>query len=268
MVFFKSLLFSFIIYYCLCVEEVQFTVGKISLPSAPCAPTSGQYSFDIEGEFSAEVFLSDEIYIDMLLPNNTKAKCNPYGKNSFTPSKLHCSLDICFNPLNSSKIMLPLTPPKLDKYKIQKWEEIIGAEDGKSNLVAENAECFPKETNTFIQTSLTSKGCSGTKNTFSINGEWKDQEDLPTLSFDFQIRIDNANKDIAKCNLKIENIKQIDCSFDGEGDIQFEEKYFLGFLNVYKMEKTESSIHVDKCLGSSFLFLNFFLLSLSVLLLF
>ena len=136
------------------------------------------------------------------------------------------------------------------------------------NIVERNVQCLPKESNTFIPKSLTSKGCSGTRNTFSINGEWKDQEDLPTLSFDFQIRIDNANKDIAKCNLKIENIKQIYCSFDGEGDIQFEEKYFLGYVNAYKMEKTESSIHVDKCLGSSFLFLNFFLLSLSVLLLF
>ena len=264
MVCFKSLLFSFIIYFCLCVEEVQFTVGKISLPNTPCAPTSGQYSFDIEGEFSAEVFLSDEIYIDMLLPNNTKAKCNPYGKNSFTPSKLHCSLDICFNPLNSSKIMLPITPPNLDKYKIQKWEEIIGAEDGKSNLVTENAECFPQETNTFIKASLTSKGCSGTKNIFSINGEWKNQDKLPSLNFNFKIRIDNDNKDIAECIFENKNIKQFDCSFDGEGDIQFKGKYFQGFLTTYKLENT-TLIHVEKCLKSSYLFLNVSLLSLVVI---
>jgi hypothetical protein len=267
MVFFKILLFSFLIYYCLCVEEIQFSVRKVSLPKSPCAPTSGQYSFDIEGEFSAEVFLSDEIYIDMALPNNTKAKCNPYGKNSFTPSKLHCSLDICFNPLNSSKIMLPLTPPQLDKYKIQKWEEIIGAEDGKSNLVSENAECFPKETNTFIQTSLISKGCSGTKNIFSINGDWENQNKLPSINFNFKIRIDNDNKDIAECRLENKNLKQFECSFDGEGDIKFEEKYFQGFLNSYKLENT-SSIHVDRCLKSSYLFLNLNVLILLVFFLF
>jgi len=267
MVCFKLLLFSILIYYGLCVEEIQFTVKKLSLPQPPCTPTSGQYFFDIEGEFSAEVFLNDEISIDMLLPNNTKAKCNPYGKNSFTPSKFHCSLDTCLNPLNSSKIMLPLTHPNLDKYKIQKWEEIIGAEDGKSNLVAENVECFPNETNTFIQTSLTSKGCSGTKNTFSINGDWKNQDKLPSINFNFKIRIDNVNKDIAECRLENKNIKQFDCSFDGEGDIKFVDKYFQGFRTAYKLENT-SSIHVDKCLKSAYIFLNLSLLSLLIFFLF
>jgi hypothetical protein len=266
--YFISYIFFALICNSLCVEEVQFTVTKISTSIVACISLTGKYSFDIEGEFSGKTSLLDEIYINLALPVNTQAVCHPFEKTSFTPAKLSCSIDVCLYPLNITNIMLPLTPPNSEKYKIQKWEEVIGAEDGRTNIVERNVQCLPKESNTFIPKSLTSKGCSGTKNTFSINGEWKDQEDLPTLSFDFQIRIDNANKDIAKCNLKIENIKQIDCSFDGEGDIQFEEKYFLGFLNVYKMEKTESSIHVDKCLGSSFLFLNFFLLSLSVLLLF
>ena len=265
MVCFKLLLFSILINYFYGAEEIQFTVSKISLPSAPCTPTSGQYYFDIEGEFSTEVFLSDEIYIDMLLPNNTIAKCNPYGKNSFTPEKIHCSLDICLNPLNSSKIMLPLIPPQLDKYKIQKWEEIIGTEDGKSNLIVENAECFPQGTNTFIPTSISSKGCSGTRNTFSINGDWENQNKLPSINFNFKIRIDNDNKDIAECRLENKNIKQFDCSFDGEGDIKFEEKYFQGFRTAYKLEKIESSIHVDKCLSSSYLFFNLSFLSLLVL---
>ena len=269
MVCFKSILFSFLIYYCLCTEEIQFTVSKISLPSTACAPTSGKYSFEIHGEFSADVFLSDEIYIDMLLPNNTKAKCNPYGKNSFTPTKFQCSLDICLNPLHSSKIMLPLTPPNSDKYKFQKWEEVIGSEDGKSNLVTENAECSPQETNTFIYASLTSKGCSGTKNIFSINGDWKNENKIPTQNFNFKMRIDNDNdnKDIAECRYENKNIKQFDCSFDGEGDIQFKGKYFQGFVGAYKIENS-TLIHVDKCLKSTILFLNLSLLSLLALFLF
>lgn len=269
MVFYKSLLFSFLIYYCLCVEEIQFTVSKLSIPNDPCAPTSGKYSFEIQGEFSAEVFFTDEIYIDMLLPNNTKATCNPYEKNSFTPTKFHCSMDVCIDPLHSSKILLPLTPPISDKYKFQKWEEIIGAEDGKSNLVTENAECLPQETNIFINASLTSKGCSGTKNIFSINGEWKNQNKLPTQNFNFKIRIDNENDNnaIAECKYENKNINQFDCSFDGEGDIQFRDKYFKSFITTYKIENS-TVIHLDKCLKSAYLFLNLSLLSLLVLFLF
>ena len=157
-----------------------------------------------------------------------------------------------------------------------------GAEDGKSNLVAEDVECFPQETNTFIPTSLTSKGCNVTKNIFSIDGDWENQEKLPTFSNDFKLRIDNANKDIADCRIEKENVKQLICSFEGEGDIKFEEQYFQGGVSAYKMKKTETSIHVDKCSGpdprpgpepdpksnSNILFLNVFILSLTVLLLF
>ena len=178
--------------------------------------------------------------------------------------------------------MLPLTPPKSEKIKIQKWEEVIGAEDGKSNLVEDNVECTPYESNTFIPTSLVSKGCSLTKNTFSIIGDWEDQEKVPSESFDFKLIIDNDNKDIAECKFESKNYKQLDCSFDGEGDIKFEEKYFKTKSAQYKMQKAELSIHVDKCSGpdpepqpdpepktsSNILFLNFFLLSLAVLLLF
>ena len=183
--------------------------------------------------------------------------------------KIHCSMDVCIDPLHSSKILLPLTPPISDKYKFQKWEEIIGAEDGKSNLVTENAECLPQETNIFINASLTSKGCSGTKNIFSINGEWKNQNKLPTQNFNFKIRIDNENDNnaIAECKYENKNINQFDCSFDGEGDIQFKEKYFKSFITTYKIENS-TVIHLDKCLKSAYLFLNLSLLSLLVLFLF
>ena len=102
--------------------------------------------------------------------------------------------------------MLPLSPPNTGKYKFLRQEEIIGAEDGKSNLVAENVECFPQENNTFIPTSLTSNGCNGTKNTLSINGDWENQEKLPTFTHDFKLRIDNVNKDIAYCRIEKENV--------------------------------------------------------------
>ena len=95
-----------------------------------------------------------------------------------------------------------------------------------------------------------------------------------------------TSKDIADCRIEKENVKQLICSFEGEGDIKFEEQYFQGGVSAYKMKKTETSIHVDKCSdpdpdprpdpepepdpksNSNILFLNFFILSLTVLLLF
>jgi hypothetical protein len=278
MIYYKSLLLSILIGCYLCAEEIQFTVSKISIGLLPCMSSAGEYSFDIEGEFSGDVKLDNEIYVDMASPKNVQAKCVPYEKTIQSSSKLHCIIDVCFSPLNEVKLMLPLIPPKSEKIKIQKWEEVIGAEDGKSNLVEENVDCTPYESNTFIPTSLVSKGCSLTKNTFSINGEWENQEKIPSDSFDFKIRIDNDKKDIAECKFESKNVKQLDCSFDGEGDIKFGEKYFLGKSIPYKMQKTEISIHVDKCSdsdpdrdpdsksNSTILFLNF--LSLAVLLLF
>jgi hypothetical protein len=264
---FKSLLLFILLSCYLCVEEIEFTVSKITIDMLPCMSSQGEYNFDIEGEFSGDAKLDEGIYIDLVSPNNAKAKCVPYEETPISSAKLHCTIDVCFYPLNSVKVMLPLTSPKSEKIKIQKWEEVIGAEDGKSNLVENNADCTPYESNTFIPTSLVSKGCSLTKNTFSINGEWENQEKIPSDSFDFKIRIDNDNKDIAECRFENKNIKQFDCSFDGEGDIQFKGKYFQGFVGAYKIENS-TLIHVDKCLKSTILFLNLSLLSLLALFLF
>ena len=279
---FKSLLLFILLSCYLCVEEIEFTVSKITIDMLPCMSSQGEYNFDIEGAFSGEAKLDEGIYIDLVSPNNAKAKCVPYEETPISSAKLHCTIDVCFYPLNSVKVMLPLTSPKSEKIKIQKWEEVIGAEDGKSNLVEDNVECTPYESNTFIPTSLVSKGCSLTKNTFSIIGDWEDQEKVPSESFDFKLIIDNDNKDIAECKFESKNYKQLDCSFDGEGDIKFEEKYFKTKSAQYKMQKAELSIHVNKCSGpdpepqpdpepktsSNILFFNFFLLSLAVLLLF
>ena len=278
MVCYKSLLLFISISFCLCAEEIQFTVSKLGESLLSCMSFSGQYTFDIEGEFSGETSIFDEIYVDLMLPTNAQAKCSPYEKTAYSSAKLHCIIDICLYPLVLTDVKLPLTPPNSGKYKINKWEEVIGAKDGESNVVEKSAKCLPEESNTFVPTSLTSNGCSGTKNTFSIIGDWENQEKLPTLNFDFKIRIDNDNQDIAECKLSTKNVKQFDCSFDGEGDIKFEEKYFQGLMTAYKMGKIETSIHVDKCSDSdstpksksksNILFLNIFLLSLAVLLLF
>ena len=287
MKYFKSLLLSVLISCYLCVEEVQFTVSKIKIDMLPCMTSQGEYNFDIEGEFSGDAKLDEGIYIDMVSPSNAKAKCLPYEETPISSAKLHCTIDICFYPIyENSKVMLPLTPPKSEKIKIQKWEEVIGAEDGTSNLVEDKVECTPYESNTFIPASLVSNGCSLTKNTFSIIGDWENQEKIPSESFDFKLIIDNDNKDIAECKYEINNYKQLDCSFDGEGDVKFEDRYFKAKSDQYKMQKAELSLHVNKCSGpdpepqpdpqpaptpkssSNILFLNFFLLSFAVLLLF
>ena len=261
------LLFIILISYSNCSEEeLSFKVSKISVDIFACSTTLGTYSFKIEGEFTGQISIFDPIFIDLISPSGSQAECIPMEKTS--NSYLNCKIDICLNSLNDATILLPLKTPNSDKYKILNWEEVIGAKEGESNLVVKNVFCLPEPSNTFTPSSIKSNGCSGTKNTFRITGQWSDESKLPPFNEDIKIKLDNEKKDIATCKFEKNTPKEIKCEFNGEGDIKFGDLYVKGTLTVYKLLKIESPIHVDKCSTSKYIFMNIIILSISLLLLF
>ena len=80
----------------------------------------------------------------------------------------------------------------------------------------------------------------------------------------FEIILNNGNK--ANCGTI--NQKQIQCEINGYGDIKFNEKYFKSGINVFKIEESYKSIHVDKCNLSSFIIFDKIILLLFIMLLF
>ena len=263
-----SLLFIILFSYSNCAEEVTFKVSNVGLDILPCITTFGTYTFKIEGEFTGQPSLLDIITIDLVSPSGSQADCTPMEKVLSTNAYLSCKIDVCLNPLNDATILLPLKTPNSNKYKILNWEEVIGAKEGESNLVVKNVFCLPEPSNTFTPSSIKSNGCSGTKNTFSITGQWSDESKLPPFNEDIKIKLDNEKKDIATCKFEKNTPKEIKCEFNGEGDIKFGDLYVKGTLTVYKLLKIESPIHVDKCSSSKYIFMNIIILSITLLLLF
>ena len=270
--YYKIIYLSFAIFisYSFCIEETTFIVKNIKLDYASCLESLGNFNFNIEGEFTGEVEVYNSLIIDLISPTGAQAKCTPFEKTSYTNAYFYCLIDICLNPLMDSTVLLPIKSPKSDKYKFPNWEEVIGAKNGESNLVAKNVDCLPEESYTFTPSSLKSNGCSGNKNNFSIIGKWSDEKILPPFKLDFSFRLDNEKKDMVYCYIIDEKPNEIICEFDGEGEIKFGEKYFNAMV-ICKLEKIDSSIHVDKCSSSSYssyLLMNIIFLSLLIILLF
>ena len=257
---------SLIIAYAICKSKISFTVT--GLEGSLCFDSLGDYTFDINGEFSSEKNLDDEITIYMESPSNAKVRCTPFPTTEFSSSLFQCHLNVCLNPLNSVSVLVPTKPPTSGAYEFPNWEEVLGANAGVSNLVKKNVQCLPSETNTFIPSNLKSKGCSGIKNVFEIEGEWQDKEsdNIPDSDDELEIEISNDNKDIATCYPKSKKV--IQCNYKGYGEIKFTgEKYFSEPLAVYKLKENDLSITVKKCDNSGIIKSNFYILSLLILIL-
>ena len=255
---FLLLLFSFLISYSNSIEQFIFTVRAFHLRFMPCLQTYGTYTFFIDGKFQGSPSDTDLLIIDLDQPEGTKAECIPFSRYDY----FECEIDICLYTLNSSNIYLPIKTPISDKYKIENWEEAISKVPGTSNFIAENITCIPDIQNIFAPSSIESKGCSGTKNKFTIKGDWEWGDNIPYTDFDFKIEIDNKNKDIAKCSMSSWNVREFNCEFEGEGDIKFDDTFFKGYFTTFKMKKANISSHVEKCednSNSSFLGFNILL---------
>ena len=74
-------------------------------------------------------------------------------------------------------LYLPIVAPNQEGYSIRKWKNVFGINPGVSNRI-KSVTCLPKIDNTFIPSSIESKGCSKKNTKFLIYGEWKDTIDL------------------------------------------------------------------------------------------
>ena len=218
------------------------------------------FSFFINGTFSSEPSVSDEIIINLESPSNAQAFCYPkIGFKSIT-----CYIDSCFNILNRTHIIVPVNPPSSSKFTFPNWKEFFYQD----NVVIKWVTCLPLGETTFSPESIKSNGCSGQRNAFEINGNWEDETKKPSSSF-FKLKLENEQKDIALCNYNVESSKELKCTFEGEGYIKFEEQFFLFSIErkSYKIQKHYSSVHVNECNYSIRTNSNWmFLLILSILL--
>ena len=149
--------------------------------------------------------------------------------------------------LSNVDIYLPVKPPQKQGYEFINWEETIGANEGKSNLIS-NVKCLPEEQNIYTITSIQTNGCSGNKNAFTINGKWEDNKsiNLPILDFDTKFFLDNENKDLCECEFEVSD-NSMKCKFEGKGKIKFNEQYFSGDLKAYRFNKFDEVKEVGIC---------------------
>lgn len=250
-----SFIFIIIVSSLNCIEEIAFTVKNIAIDNITCYDYVGTYNFKIIGQTNILKNLTYPLDIDMISPPGAKAECYLFLNNQDSNhpiQNLSCSMDVCMNSLDGTDILLPPTTPKSDQFNILDWEQVIGRKVGETNLVAENVTCLPNSSYTFNTKSVKSTGCIENKNTFSIIGNWlSDESEFPSYNHKIQIKLDNANKDIASCQIKTNNTNEINCEFNGGGDIKFDDSYVKGSLNVYQISKVGSPIHVDKCSSPS-----------------
>jgi len=256
--------------YSICKDKISFTVSRLEESVFGCSASTGEYNFYIKGDFSSESGYLDDLIIYMESPSNAKVQCTAFTSSKDTQASFQCTINVCINPLKSTKILVPTKPPTSTMYEFPNWEKVLGVNDGLSNLVTDNVVCLPKEINTFIPSSLKSNGCSKSKNEFEIEGEWlySDPSNMPDSLDTLEIEVSNDNKDIAKCHIKANNIKIIQCKYNGYGEIKFiGEKYFKEVFAVYKLQENDLSIKVNKC-KSEIIKSNFYILILILIFLF
>ena len=279
--FFNGLFFliHFFLHFESSKEEFFINITKIELPLIGCIPSTGKYYFFIYGNFSEKPDFFEDITIELETSDNMKlkSKCQLSDKIFNIPQSLDCDIEVYLYPLNNVDIIFPLKPPKIKGYTFLNWENTIGSEPGKSNVIS-NVICKPKEKNIFIPYSVELNGCNKKKNKFKIKGKWANNYNKP-ISSDLllalaKIRLDNKNKDLAECEIldKIDNntnntdnnisddidFTVFECEFKGEGEINFKEQYFEVFLEIFKIKGFDSNIiaNCDTSSNSSKAFLS------------
>ena len=101
-----------------------------------------------------------------------------------------------FNPIDNLDILLPTKPPSK---KFKNWEEFIGANPGTTNRIS-GIQCSYKISSIFAPFSIEVNGCSGEYNTFTINGNWTNENDkyvsIPSFTnlFTPNLILDNEEK--------------------------------------------------------------------------
>lgn len=147
-------------------------------------------------------------------------------------------------PLDNVNLYLPIKAPQSSIYKFKNWKKIIGSIPDETNKIPE-ITCLPYEINTFIPSSIKIKGCSENTNVFIISGEWLNKDEIPQYLY-FSLVLSNENDDIASCSNIFDNLNEIECEYEGEGDIIFEEQFFKSLYKAYKIKKIDMIIYPEK----------------------
>ena len=146
---------------------------------------AGHYVFDIEGEFSKEANIFDKVNIQLNTStgNIIKSICTPFNKiDNYSKDILQCEIDICMYHLEGIDLYLPIVAPNEKGYSIRKWKNVFGLNPGVSNKI-KSVTCLPIIDNTFIPSSIETKGCSKKNTLFLIYGEWEDKDENQKFLF-------------------------------------------------------------------------------------
>ena len=138
--FYSILLLFSLFTFLKCVDNISFTVERKG-DGTTCYQTGGMYSFFIEGTFSSEPSVSDEIIIDLESPSNAQAIC--YPANGF--KSITCYIDSCFNILNRTDIIVSVNPPSSSKFTFPNWKEFFY----QNNVIIKWVKCLPLGETTF-----------------------------------------------------------------------------------------------------------------------
>ena len=95
----KQLVFLALLYLFSNIIAVQkFTVKDFEKNF--CFGSLGYINIDINGDFSEETSIFDNIDLELSTSSNTKikAECSPYDKRTFFKDYLSCKIDICLYP--------------------------------------------------------------------------------------------------------------------------------------------------------------------------
>lgn len=256
-------------------SKVEFTIEKLDDTSFKCKDYT--YEFEMKGTFngSPSAFNQFEINLETSDGRKIKPTCTPI--NILGVTKISCKIDNCLYPLNKENIIFPTTAPQTDTIIFKDWEKVIGKQPGVSNRIS-NVECFTtKSSNKFIPSSITVEDCLLGISSFIIKGDWENKDKAITNVYVniIKILLDNENKDVAECYyFGNENPIEFRCNFEGYGRIKFNEQFFKGNLDAYKINgfdsgksikcgKDDAIIRID---SGSFNFLNKILIILGFLL--
>ena len=228
--------------------EYIISIEKIDLGINPCSDNIGLYNYYIYFDINKEISYTEELTFDLTTSGEQiiKTTCTPHYSELI--AFFLCDINICVYPLDNVDIFFPLNPPISKKFGFKNWKNIIGASPGISNKIS-NVNCLPKEENTFTPTSIKSIGCKSNKNIFYIYGNWlyNDKDKLPFF-WEFSLLLSNEQNSIANCEYQIEAEPiYIECQFEGQGIIKFNEVYTSGIFRIFKINGFSSDINTEFC---------------------
>ena len=129
------------------------------------------------------IFDEENIQLNTSTGNIIKSICVPFNKiTDYSKDILQCKIDIFMYHLEGIDLYLPIVAPNGKGYSIRRWKNVFGLNPGASNKI-KSVTCLPIIENTFIPSSIETKGCSKKNTKFLIYGEWEDKDENQKFLF-------------------------------------------------------------------------------------